>query len=268
MPTSSNLIVPGLGNRPCGQARCMLFLRLNAWRRQLLLPVTLIWAAFVFQPAAAQEVPGEYPHCISQLWAAGSQLGVAEAIARHEAPSDDARMLESVHSAGKHVERSHEVCPNRPDPWPAWSDWSETQNKLTEMSDKFQDGRMNRDQLAIALSAAFQSLALQLAFHRVLPTHIDTDSSCVELYVRLGNALGFAQTVAENTRRLVPDATVRLRKSLSLIYQMRDMPEPCRDFQGLIPAINEALSRPDDPSIVGRIDAILHAGGVLAGPPQ
>jgi hypothetical protein len=235
-----------------------------------LVPLVVVSACsvLVLQPAAAQEVPYEYPQCISQLWAAGSQLGTVEAIARHEAPSDDARVVESVRAVGKYVERAHELCPNRPDPWPAWSNWSETQNQLTEMSDKFRDGRMNRDQLAIALSAVFQSLAVQLDFHRVLPTHIDTDPSCVELYVRLGNALGFAQTVTESSGRLVPDATVRLRKSLSLIYQMRDMPEPCRDFQGLIPAINEALSRPNDPSIAGRVEAILHAGEVAAGPPQ
>lgn len=268
MPIALGLFVRGLSKRSWVRSRCLPFLAAGPRRRLLPLVVVSACSVFIIQPAAAQEVPGEYPQCISQLWAAGSQLGAAEAIARHEGPSDDARMLESVHTAGKHVERSHEVCPNRPDPWPAWSDWSETQDKLTEMSDRFRDGRMNRDQLAIALSAVFQSLAIQLDFHRVLPTHIDTDPSCVELYLRLGNALGFAQTVTESSRRLVPDATVRLRKSLSLIYQIRDMLEPCRDFQGLIPAINEVLSRPDDASIVGRVDAILHAGEVVAGSPQ
>jgi hypothetical protein len=268
MPIALGLFVRGLSKRLRVQPRCLPFLAVDPRHRLLLWVAVSACSVLVLQPAAAQEVPDDYPHCISQIWAAGSQFGATEAITRHEAASDDAGMLESVHAAGKRVERAHELCPNRPDPWPAWSDWSETQNKLTEMSDRFRDGRMNRDQLAIALSAIFQSLAIQLAFHRVLPTHIDTDPSCVELYLRLGNALGFAQTVTESSRRLVPDATLRLRKSRSLIYQMRDMPEPCRDFQGLIPAINEALSRPDDPSIVERVDAVLHAGEVVAGPPQ
>jgi hypothetical protein len=268
MPIALGLFVRGLSKRSWVRSRCLPFLAADPRRRLLPLAVVSACSVLVLQPAAAQEVPGEYPQCISELWAAGSQLGAAEAIARHEAPSDDARMLESVHAAGKHLERAYELCPNRPDPWPAWSNWSETQNQLTEMSDKFRDGRMNRDQLAIALSAVFQSLAPQLAYRRVLPTHIDRDTSCVEIYMRLGNALGFAQAVTESSRRLVPDATLRLRKSLSLIYQMRDMPQPCRDFQGLIPAINEALSRADDPSIVGRVDAILHAGEVVAGPSQ
>jgi hypothetical protein len=268
MPIALGLFVRGLSKRWRVQPRCLPFRAVDAHHRLLLWVVVSACSMLALQPSAAQEVPDEYSQCISQLWAAGSQFGAAEAIAHHEAPPDDARVVESVRGVGKHIERAHELCPNRPDPWPAWSDWSETQNQLTEMSDKFRDGRMNREQLAIELSAVFQSLAVQLDFHRVLPTHIDTDPSCVELYVRLGNALGFAQTVTQSSRRLVPDATVRLRKSLSLIYQMRDMPELCRNFQGLIPAINEALRRPDDPSIVGRVDGIVHAGEVVAGPPQ
>jgi hypothetical protein len=257
MLTSSDLFMSGLGNRSCGQARCMLF--------RLLVLVALICTAFVLQPAALQAAEDEYPHCISHLWAAGSQLGWAEAIARHDAQSEDARMLEHMHDAGLHVERANELCAQDPAPWPAWPNWREIQHQLTGMADQFHDGRMNRERLAIAIAGAFQSLATQLAF-RVLHTHLERDATCVEIYVRLGAAVGFAQTTTQIFHRLAPDAAVSLRRALSLIYQMREMPQPCRDFKGLIPAIGEALNSPNDPSIVGRVDDIWHAGQIAAAP--
>jgi hypothetical protein len=82
----------------------------------------------------------------------------------------------------------------------------------------------------------------------------------------LAAALGFAQTTTQIFHYLTPDAAVRLRLSVSLIYQMRDMPQPCRDFKGLIPAIGEALNGPNDSSIVGRVNDIWHAGEVAAAP--
>jgi hypothetical protein len=240
MLTSSDLFMSGLGNRSCGQARCMLF--------RLLVLVALICTAFVLQPAALQAAEDEYPHCISHLWAAGSQLGWAEAIARHDAQSEDARMLEHMHDAGLHVERANELCAQDPAPWPAWPNWREIQHQLTGMADQFHDGRMNRERLAIA------------------HTHLERDATCVEIYVRLGAAVGFAQTTTQIFHRLAPDAAVSLRRALSLIYQMREMPQPCRDFKGLIPAIGEALNSPNDPSIVGRVDDIWHAGEIAAAP--
>jgi hypothetical protein len=263
MPTSADLFLPELGRRSRGTLWSKRFPRLDARRCPLPLVIIFAFLALAPQPVAAQEVPDEYPECISHLWAAGSQLGRAEAIAGHDAPSEDARMFESVHGAGEHVERAHELCPKHPAPWPAWSNWLETQNQLAEMADKFRDSRMDRAQLAIALAGMHQSLAAQLAF-RVLPTHLERDATCVEIYERLGEALGFAQTTTQIFHRLMPDAVLRLRKALSLIYQMREMPQPCRNFKGLIPAIGEALNSPIDPSVVGRVDDIWHAGEVAA----
>lgn len=74
--------------------------------------------------------------------------------------------------------------------------------------------------------------------------------------MRLGDVLGFAQTTTQLFRRLTPDAIVHLRQAVSLIYRMREMPQPCGDFKGLIPAITEPLGRLNDSSIVRRLDDI------------
>jgi hypothetical protein len=264
MSTSAGLFAPGLGKGSPGQQWWTVFQRLDVCRR-LRLVFVFACSAFVLEPAAAQEVLNEYPQCISHLWAAGSHLGWAEAIASHDAQSEDARMLQSMHTAGDHVERAHEFCPKHPAPWPAWPGWLETQNQLAEMADEFLDGRINRAQLAIALARMYQSLATQLEF-RELPDREERDATCEEQYLRLGVALGFARTTTQISQRITPEAAVRLRQSLSLIYRMREMPHPCRDFQGLIPAIGEALNRRSDPSVVGRVDDIWHAGEVAAGP--
>src|SRR5690349_11349967 len=104
MPIALGLFVRGLSTRSRVRPRCPSFWAADPCQRLLLwVALSACWV-LVLQPAAAQDVPAGYPQCISQLWAAGSQLGTAEAIARHGAASDDARMLESVHATGKHVE--------------------------------------------------------------------------------------------------------------------------------------------------------------------
>ena len=265
MLTSSDLFMPKLCDHSRRQAWRTLFRRPAACLRRLPLAVALACSAFVLQPAAAQAEQDEYPRCISHLWATGSHLGWAEAIARNDAPSEDARMLEHMHAAGMHVEQANALCAQRPAPWPAWPNWREIQSQLMEMADKFHDGAMNREQLAIALGAIYQSLATELAY-RILGARVERDATCVELYMRLGQAVGFAQTTTQIFGRLTPDAAVRLRQAISLIYRMREMPQPCRDFMGLIPTIGEALSSPNDPSIVGRVHDIWHAGEVAAAP--
>ena len=263
MPNSSNLFMrfSGLSRR---HARSTLLRGVEICRR-LLPAVVSACVAVVLQPAAAQEAQDEHPYCISHLWAAGSQLGRVEGIARQETQSQDAKMLEWMHTAGLHIERAHKLCAQQPAPWPAWPDWRDTQNQLTEMANKFQGGQLSRAQLEIALTALHHSLAFELAF-RVRGARVEREATCVEIYVRLADALGFAQTTTQISQRLTPDAAVRLRQSISLIYQMGEMPEPCRDFTGLIPAINEALNNPNDSSVVGRVDDIWHAGEVAAGP--
>ena len=265
MLTSSDLFMPKLCDHSRRQARCTLFRRLAACLRRLPLAVALACSAFVLQPAAAQAEQDQYPHCISHLWATGSHFGWAEAIARHDVPSEDARMLEYMHVAGVHVEHANALCAQGPAPWPAWPNWREIQDQLMEMADKFRGGAMDRAQLAIALAGTHQSVATELAYRIPGPT-VERDATCIELYMRAGVALGFAQTTTQIFGRLTPDAAVRLRQALSLIYQMRDMPQTCRDFQGLIPSIGEALNRPNDPSIVERVDDIWHAGEVAAAP--
>lgn len=246
------------------RARCTMFRLVGL----PLLAIIVACSVIAFQPAAAQVAQAahdEYPHCISHLWAVGSQLGWAEGIARHDAQSEDARMLEYMHTAGVQVKLANEMCAQRPAPWPAWQNWLEIQNRLAELADNFRDGRQNRTQLAIALAFMHQSLATQLAI-RIVGGRLEHDTTCVDIYVRLAVALGFAQTTTEILHHLAPDAAVRLRQSVSLIYQMREMPQPCRDFKGLIPAIGEALNNPSDPSIVGRVDDIWHAGEAASAP--
>jgi hypothetical protein len=254
-----------------GLAWCMLRCPLDALRSLVLVVFVLACSEFMPQPAAAQAPPSveraenEHPYCISHLWAVGSQLGWADALARQDAQSEDARMLEYMHAAGQHVQRANELCANSPPPWPAWPNWRDIQSQLTDMADEFQGGKSSRAQLEIALTALHQSLALQLAF-RVRGTRVEREGTCAEIYVRLANALGFAQAMTQISQRLTPDAAVRLRQSVSLIYQTGELPEPCRDFKGLIPAIGEALNNPNDSSVVGRVNDIWQAGEVAAGP--
>lgn len=264
MLNSSGLFVPRLSSFSRRHARSRSVRRLEICRR-LLPAVVSACVAFVLQPAAAQEAQDEHPYCISHLWAAGSQLGRVEGIASQDTQSQDAKMLEWMHTAGLHVERAHKLCAQQPAPWPAWSNWREIQDQLTVMADKFRGGQLSRAQLEIALTALRHSLAFELAF-RVRGTRVEREATCLEIYVRLADALGFAQTMTQISQRLTPDAAVRLRQSISLIYQMGEMPEPCRDFMGLIPALNEALNNPNDSSVVGRVDDIWHAGEVAAGP--
>lgn len=220
-------------------------------------------AGLAFQSAKAQETP-DHPQCVSQLWAAGTQLGRAEAVARHDT-TDDAGMLDDMLDAGLHIEQANALCAQEPPPWPAWPNWRETRDQLATMAEKFQNGHENRQQLAIGLAVLQQGLAYQLAF-RVLPTHIEHDATCVEIYMRLGVTLGYAQAATRISGRILPDAVERLRKAISLIYQTREMPSRCLDFKGLLPSINAALKTPNDPSIAGHLDDIVHAADVVAAP--
>jgi hypothetical protein len=210
----------------------------------------------------------EHPQCASQLWAAAVQLGRAESVARHDAPAENAVMLDAMREAGVHVEKANALCARQPAPWPAWPKWRETQELLTAMADKFQTGEMDRQRLAIDLAALHQSLASQLAAPQVLstPTNPEFDPTCVEIYVRLGGTLSSAQTATRISGLLTPDAVRRLRHALSLIHQMRDMTQPCLDFMGLIPAINAVLKSSGDPSVVGQVDDIVRTGEAVTAP--
>lgn len=243
--------------------RWPLFLRPDAAQCVLLLAV-FTGLASELPSAAAQELP-EYPKCVSRLWATGSHLGQAEAIARQDAQSEDAAMLEDMHEAGKQIEQANKLCGKHPQPWPAWPNWHEVQDQLTELADKFQNGQIDRKQLAVTLSEMYQSLSFQLAV-RVMPTYVDHDSTCVEIYMRLAVVLSFAQQTTKIFHRVTPDAVERLRKAVSLIYQTRDMPTRCLDFKGLLPAIGQVLKTKDDPSVVDRLNDIVHASAVVAAP--
>jgi hypothetical protein len=229
--------------------------------------IVLACASLVEQPAGAAEVHDEHPRCVSHLWAAGVQLGRAEAAARHDAQAENAGMLDAMREAGLHVEKANALCAQQPAPWPAWPKWRETQEQLTAMADKFQTGEMGRQQLAIGLGALHQSLAAQLAAPQVrsTPTNPEFDSTCEEIYTRLGGTLGFAQTTTRISGHLTPDAVRRLRHALSLIHQMREMTQPCLDFMGLIPAINAALKSSGGP-VVGQVDDIVRAGEAVTAP--
>lgn len=217
-------------------------------------------------PTAGLVINGEYVDCVFHTWATGSQLGWAEALARHGSPSEDARMLEHMRVAGLHVERAHALCAQNPPPWPAWQNWREIQSQIAQLSDQFRRGLMSRAQLATALAALHQSLASQLAY-RVLGTQIERAPTCAEHYVRIGAALGFAHTTTQIAGRLTPDAAEHLRLAQSLIQEMRGLRPPCRDFTGLLVLIEEALNRPSDTSIVQRVNGIWDAGALAAAIP-
>jgi hypothetical protein len=242
--------------------------RLAACQGLFRLTVVLTCAVLVVQPAGAAEAQDEHPQCVFHQWAAGAQLGRAEAAARHDAPAENARMLDAMREAGLHVEKANASCAQQPAPWPAWPKWRETQEQLTVMADKFQTGEMDRQQLAIGLGALHQSLAAQLAAPQLLstPTNPEFDPTCGEIYTRLGGTLSFAQTATRISGHLTPDAVRRLRHALSLIHQTRQMPQPCLDFMGLIPAINAVLKSSGEPSAVGQVDDIVRAGEAVTAP--
>jgi hypothetical protein len=270
MVTSSVLFVPGQDRlsreRPLGA----LSPRSAACQGLIRLIVALTCAVLAVQPATAAENPSsdEHPQCASHLWAAGAQLGRAEAVARQDSPAENAGMLDAMREAGRHVEKANALCAQQPAPWPAWPNWRATQEQITSMVDKFQTGEMDRRQLAIGLVALHQSLASRLAAPQALstPTNPEVDATCVEIYMRLGETLSFAQTTTRISGHLTPDAVRRLRHALSLIYQMREMQQPCLDFMGLIPAINAALKSSGDPSVVGQVDDIVRAGEFVTAP--
>src|SRR5215470_14311282 len=119
MLTSSELLMPALNDRSRQLAWRTLLQRVEAFRSLLLLAV-IACSGFILQPAAAQAPPSvqpaqdEHPYCISQLWATGSQFGWAEALARQDSQSEDARMLEYMHAAGQHAQRANELCAESP----------------------------------------------------------------------------------------------------------------------------------------------------------
>ncbi len=228
----------------------------------------LACSVLAVQPAAAAENQDEHPQCASHLWATAAQLGRAEAVARQDAPAENAGMLDAMREAGLQVEKANALCAQQPAPWPAWPNWRETQDQLTAMADKFQTGEMNRQQLSIGLAALHQSLAARLAAPQVLstPTNPEFDPTCVEIYTRLGGTLSFVQTTTRISGDLTPDAVRRLRYARSLIYQMRDMTQPCLDFMGLIPAVNAVLKSSGDPSVVGQVDDIVRSGEAVTAP--
>jgi hypothetical protein len=242
--------------------------QLAACQGLIRLTVVLACAVLAVQSAVAAETPNDHPQCASHVWAAGAQLGRAEAAARHDAPAENAGMLDTMREVGLHVEKANALCARQPAPWPAWSNWRETQERLTAMADKFQAGEMDRQQLATSLGALHQSLASQLGAPQALstPTNPERDTTCVEIYTRLGDTLGFAQTTTRISGHLTPDAVRRLRHAVSLIFQTREMPGPCLDFTGLIPAINTALKSSGDPSVVGQVDNIVRTGEAVAAP--
>ncbi len=230
--------------------------------------IVLAFAVLAVQLAVATETQDEHPQCAPHLWAAGAQLGRAEAAAHHDAQAENAGMLDAMREAGLHVEKANALCAQQPAPWPAWPKWRETEEQLTAMADKFQTGEMDRQQLAVGLGALHQSLAAQLAAPQLLstPKNPEFDSTCGEIYTRLGGTLSFAQTVTRISGHLTPDAVRRLRHALSLIHQMRQMTQPCLDFMGLIPAINAVLKSSGEPSAVGQVDDIVHAGEAVTAP--
>src|SRR5579871_1195081 len=245
---------PGRDKRPWRSRRRPLFRRPDSARCLLLLLAVFAGLASALQSTVAQESP-EYPECVPHLWATGSHLGRAEAIARQDAQSEDAAMLENMHEAGKQIEQTNKLCGKTPLPWPAWPNWHEIQDQLAQSADKFQNGQIDRKQLANALYNIYQSLSFQLAV-RVMPTYVDHDSTCVEIYMRLAVVLSFAQETTRIFHRATPDVVERLRKAVSLIYQTRDMPTRCLDFKGLLPAIGEVLKTRDDPSVVDRLNDV------------
>lgn len=257
---------PGPNKRPWRRRRRLPFRRTDAACCLMLLLAIFAGLASALQSAVAQESP-EYPECVPRLWATGSHLGRAEAIARQDAQSKDAAMLEDMHEAGKRIEQANKLCGKNPLPWPAWPNWREIQDQLAQLVDKFQNGQIDRKQLAIALYSIHQSLSFQLAV-RVMPTYVDHDATCVEIYTRLAVALSFAQETTQIFHRVTPDAVEHLRKAVSLIYQTRDMPTRCLDFKELLPAIGEILKTKDDPSAVDRLNDVVHASAVVAAPPK
>jgi hypothetical protein len=203
--------------------------------------------------------------CGFHFWATGSRLGWAEAIARFGSPDADAVMFQHLVAAGRHVEAANAACAQEPPPWPAWQNWREVQAQLNQMADMYRRGLTSRAQLATALRGLRDALAGQLMW-RTAGAQVVRDRTCGELYVRIGGALGFAQTTTQIHRRLIPEAADQLRQARQLIQLSLQMRPPCTSLADLLPLIDQALNQPDDARAVAAIDEAWRRGGIIMAP--
>jgi hypothetical protein len=227
--------------------------------------------ALLAAPAAnaerAQAPPSSpvFQNCDFHVWATGSRLGWAEALARFGSPDMDAAMFQHLATAGRHVEEANAACAQGPPPSSVWQNWREVQAQLNQLADRYRRGLSSRAQLASALRGLRNALAGQLAW-RTLGAQVVRDQTCGELYVRIGAALGFAQTATQLNRRLIPEAAEQLRQARQLIQTSLQRRPPCTSLADLLPPIEQALNQPGDERSVAAIDEAWRRGSIIMAP--
>lgn len=209
-------------------------------------------ALLVVSGVARAEVT-QTDNCPGHLFAIGSRLGWAEALARNAGPESDATMFTNMIAAGSHAQAANASCAQGPPPWPIYQNWRQLQGSLTQMIDEYRRGLMNRSQLALRLAAWQQGMARDAAF-RGLGDDVRADPTCDALYIRIGAALAYAQTTTQIAGRLTGTATNRLQEARALVQQSTTLRPQCRNMSRLIADIDEAMRHPADASTVQRVN--------------
>lgn len=218
-------------------------------------------ALFVVSGVASAEVT-QTVNCPGHLFAIGSRLGWAEALARNAGPESDATMFTNMIAAGSHAQAANASCAQGPPPWPIYQNWRQLQGALTQMIDEYRRGLMNRSQLALRLSAWQQGMARDAAF-RSLGDDVRADPTCDALYLRIGAALAYAQTTTQIAGRLTGTATNRLQEARALVQQSTTLRPACRDMSRLIGDIDEAMRHPADASTVQRVNDLWNMASLI-----
>lgn len=210
----------------------------------------------------------EYSDCPGHLFAIGSRLGWAQALARNTGPEQETLLFQHMTAVGAHAQAANAQCAQSPPPWPAFQNWRQVQSGLEQMIAQYRRGVINRSQLAVNLQSWEQGMARDLAVRR-LGTDVYADRTCGELYLRIGAALGDAQTTTQVHGRLVPDAIRRLRDARAEVETSLRINPPCRDMARLVIDIDEALRHPSDNSTVTRVNDVWNMASLInrIGPP-
>lgn len=210
----------------------------------------------------------EYVNCPGHLFSIGSRLGWAQALARNTGPEQDALLFQHISAVGAHAQAANASCAQSPPPWPIFQNWRQLQSGLAQMIEQYQRGVMSRSHLQTNLEAWEQGMARDLAF-RVLGPDVYADRTCGELYLRVGAALGYAQTTTQVHGRLVPDAVQRLREARASVLTSTQINPPCRDMSRLVADIDEAMRHPADNSTVTRVNDLWNMASLInrIGPP-
>jgi hypothetical protein len=217
---------------------------------------------------SARAADAQTQDCEGHLFAIGSRLGWAQAMARSADPAQDALLFQHMTAVGAHAQAANLNCAQAPPPWPVFQNWNQLQSGLAQMIDQYQRGIIDRRQLVVNLHSWEEGMARDLAFRR-LGENVYADRTCGELYLLIGAALADAQTTTQIHGRLTPEARQRLSNARSAVDVSTRINPPCREMTRLIADIDEAMRHPADNSTVTLVNDLWRMASLInrIGPP-